>query len=111
MWKDQWPSSSWCSTSAMLSSPMSQSRPYPSSGSGDEPVAVLGEEAHGQQGCFQAVSDLDFPLYLAAFLADELLAAAEDDQAERLGVVIPLMGVYGIVVVAAAGKQQQCEKG
>ena len=72
----------------------------------DEPVAVLGEEAHGQQGCFQAVPDLDFPLYLAVLVADQLLAAAEDDQAERLGVLFLLMGVYGIVVVAAAGKQQ-----
>ena len=106
MWKDQWPSSSWCSTSAMLSSPISQGKAISLVWIRDEPVAVLGEEAHGQQGCFQAGPDLDFPLYLAAFLADEFLAAAEDDQAERLGVVIPRIGVYGIVVVATAGKQQ-----
>ena len=71
-----------------------------------ELVAVLGDEAHDQQGCFQAVPDFDFAFYLAVFLADELLAAAEDDQAERLGVLFPLMGVYGIVVVATAGNQQ-----
>ena len=51
-----------------------------------EEVAIFGDKAHGQQGRFQAVAHFDFAFDLAVFLADDLLAAAANNQADSFGV-------------------------
>ena len=49
-------------------------------------VAIFGDKAHGQQGRFQVVAHFDFACDLAVLVADDLLAAAENNQAEGFGV-------------------------
>ena len=76
-------------------------------------VAVLGDEAHGEQGRFLAVPHFNFPLHLAILIAHDLLAAIADNQADSFGMVVCVVVVDGVVVVAAArgkkGKNKHTE--
>ena len=47
------------------------------------------------------MADLDLAADFAAFMADDFGAAVEDDQTDRFGVIVGIVGVYGVVVVAA----------
>ena len=79
-------------------------------GVGLEEVAVLGDEAHREQGRLPVVAHLDDALDLAVLLAHDLLAAAADDQTERFGVFFVVgLGVDGVGVVAAPRQEGEEE--
>ena len=71
-----------------------------------EEVAIFGDKAHGQQGRFQAVAHFDFTFDFAVFVADDLLAAVANNQADGLGVFFFVLGIDGVVVVAAASDKE-----